>query len=277
MRTTQPIGIFDSGVGGLPIARAIKQRLPNEAIYYVGDTAHMPYGTCTTAQLQAYAKSIGQLLQAQSCKLILIACNTAAAAATATLRDYVGPSTPVVDVVDPLVEHMCCQWRGQTVGLIGTDYTIQSGIYPQKLANCQAAIQLQTVATPLLAPMIELDNLQIEVLEAYLAHPHLQDMAALALGCTHYVLIQPHITRFYEGRVCIIDNAAVMGLFLQGFLASRNLLNLDKPIYPDRFLATKLTPHFQKITYRYFGQEAGAVVAQTDVPALEHATPTVVS
>jgi glutamate racemase len=121
---SRPIGMFDSGIGGLTVARAVAQRLPHERIVYFGDTAHLPYGDKSTAAIQAYAVKICDLLLRQHCKVILIACNSASAAAYELVREYVGSKARVLNVIDPIVAHVGQAYTGQSVGLIGTKQTV---------------------------------------------------------------------------------------------------------------------------------------------------------
>lgn len=269
MQAFQPIGIFDSGIGGLAIARVIKDLLPNEAIYYVGDTANLPYGEQTATQLQTYVKDIGSLLLHQRCKLILIACNTATTAASDILQEHVGPHVPVINVIDPVADHIQQQYAEKTIGLIGTSYTIQSGVYTQKFHALQAGIHLKPLATPLLVPMIEQDNFQTRILQDYLAHPQLQAIQALVLGCTHYLLIKSYIAHFYQGRVAIIDGANTIAKFLRAFLTQHQLRNLGNQTQPDCFVATQLTQGFQATTQRYFGQAAHLVSLRSSTEGLK--------
>ncbi|MEM7055733.1 MAG: glutamate racemase [Bacteroidota bacterium] len=255
MQAYWPIGIFDSGVGGLAVARAIKNLLPYERLYYVGDTAHLPYGEQTTVQLQTYSQAIGSLLLRQNCKVIVIACNTATAAVTDALQDYVGPHVPVLNVVDPVVCYVKQHYTGKTVGLIGTNYTIQSNLYAQKFYALQAGIHLKALATPQLVPMIEARSFPKKVLKGYLTHPQLTGIQALILGCTHYWLIKKQIAHCYKNKIEIIDGADLLAASLKTLLISRQLINPGNPIHRDQFVATKLTPGFQEATKHLFGQE----------------------
>lgn len=128
----KPIGIFDSGIGGLTVARAVKDLLPKEAIVYFGDTANLPYGDKDAATIQVHALRICDFLLRRHCKVILMACNSAAAAAYDLVQVYVGKRAAVLNVIDPMVNHIGSQFKGQPIGLIGTRQTIQSGIYEKK-------------------------------------------------------------------------------------------------------------------------------------------------
>jgi len=151
----RPIGIFDSGIGGLTVARAVAQRLPHERLVYFGDTAHLPYGEKSTAAIQAYSVKICDVLLRQHCKLILIACNSASAAAYELVREYVGSKAVVVGMIDPVAQYIGQHYAGRPVGLIGTKQTVGSNSYRKKIDQLDLGVDLHQLATPLLIPMIE--------------------------------------------------------------------------------------------------------------------------
>ncbi|MEJ0056532.1 MAG: aspartate/glutamate racemase family protein [Bacteroidota bacterium] len=129
---SQPIGIFDSGIGGLTVAHAIRQMMPNENLIYFGDTAHLPYGDKSEAAIQAYSIKIADVLMKKNCKVIVIACNSASSAAYELLKEYVQHSVKVINVIDPMVSLVSENFHDCTVGLIGTKRTVQSGIYAKR-------------------------------------------------------------------------------------------------------------------------------------------------
>jgi glutamate racemase len=150
-----PIGIFDSGIGGLTVAHAITNHLPHESIIYFGDTAHLPYGDKSEAAIQAYSIKIADVLLKRGCKVIVIACNSASSAAYELLKEYVNTQAHVLNVIDPMVDYVATHFQNKKIGLIGTKRTVQSGIYQKKITESKKGIQLSSLATPLLAPMIE--------------------------------------------------------------------------------------------------------------------------
>ncbi len=254
MQASSPIGIFDSGVGGLAVARVIKDLLPNESIYYVGDTARLPYGEKTIGALQRYTQVIGNFLLSKGCKLILIACNTATAAAANLLQEQVGSQVPVFNVIDPVVTYVKQHYPGKNMGLIGTHFTVQSQVYPQKLQALQTNVLLKMLPTPLLAPMIEAGQYQSEIVETYLSNPQLVDIHALILGCTHYWLIKQEISHYYQKKIEIIDGASLLATSIQDLLHTQQLSNPKPMPIEDQFVVTKLTPASQTITQRLFGK-----------------------
>ncbi|TAK74230.1 MAG: glutamate racemase, partial [Gammaproteobacteria bacterium] len=215
--TSQPIGIYDSGIGGLTVAHAVVKLLPKENIIYFGDTAHMPYGDKSTAALQAYAVKIAHLLLQQECKLILIACNSASAAAYELIKEYVGTKALVLDVITPVIHFLKKNYTSKRIGLIGTRQTVNSHIYKKKVEELKLDISLSSYATNLLASAIEEfgDHTVIDaLLDVYLAHPDLHQIDALLLACTHYPIIKERIFQHYhrltKKSMNIIDSSDIV-------------------------------------------------------------------
>src|SRR6185436_11392327 len=150
MKKEQPVGIFDSGIGGLTVAHAIKQMMPNEKLIYFGDTAHLPYGDKSEAAIQAYSIKIADVLLKKDCKVIVIACNSASSAAYELLKEYVNRSVKVINVIDPMVSLVTQNFHDCTVGLIGTKRTVQSGIYLKNIESSNRNITLNSLPAPLL-------------------------------------------------------------------------------------------------------------------------------
>ncbi len=256
----RPIGLFDSGIGGLTVARAVAQRLPHERLVYFGDTAHLPYGDKSTAAIQAYAVKICDVLLRQHCKVILIACNSASAAAYELVREYVGSKAQVLNVIDPIVAHVGQHYAGRRVGLIGTKQTVNSNVYRKKLDALDAGIDLAALATPLLVPMIEegfLTNaISDDIIATYLGHPALAGVEALVLACTHFPLIKPHIDRYYAGRTDVLDASDAVAAHAEAYLAAHGLLAPPADAPPmHHFYVSDFTPSFEESTRLFFGQE----------------------
>jgi glutamate racemase len=256
----RPIGIFDSGIGGLTVARAVAQRLPHERLVYFGDTAHLPYGEKSTAAIQAYSIKICDVLLRQHCKLILIACNSASAAAYELVREYVGSKAVVVGMIDPVVQYVGQHYAGRPVGLIGTKQTVGSNIYRKKIDQLDQGVDLHALATPLLIPMIEEGffdgRVSEEVIRTYLDYPVLQDIDALLLACTHFPLIKPQIEAYYQGRVAVLDPSDVVAATVAEALASRQLLaSSSSPAPAHHFYVSDFTRSFEESTRIFFGQE----------------------
>lgn len=230
-KPTQPIGIFDSGIGGLTVAHAVATAMPGENIIYFGDTAHLPYGDKSTATIQSYAVKIAQMLLSQQCKLILIACNSASAAAFELVKEVVGRDAIVMNVIDPIVADLQAHHANKKVGLIGTRQTVNSHIFKKKIDELATGITLSSHVTNLLASAIEefgnhavLDAL----LSEYLKHPELQAADALVLACTHYPIIKSRIAKHFKHPITIIDTADIVAKAVKAELEKNELINKGK-------------------------------------------------
>ncbi len=252
-----PIGIFDSGIGGLTVAHAIRNLLPHEKIVYFGDTAHLPYGDKSESAIQAYSVKIANVLLEKGCKVIVIACHSASSAAYELLKEYVRHEAHVINVIDPMIAYVSENFTGSTLGLIGTKRTVQSDIYTKKINGLTKNIKLNTLATPLLAPMIEegFFNNQIsrEIIAQYLSDPHLGKIDALILACTHYPLIKKEISEYYLGKTVVLDSSLVVARSLKDYLIAEGLLN-SAPYPENHFYVSDYTESFETSTKLFFGQ-----------------------
>lgn len=253
---SQPIGIFDSGMGGLTVAHAATKMLPSESIIYFGDTAHAPWGDKSAAAIQAYSIKICDMLLKQNCKLILIACNSASAVAYELVKEYVGRKAIVVDVIDPMVEYLAKNYIDKTIGLIGTKQTINSNIYRKKLDELGINIRLNTLATPLLVPLIEEgftdQTIMTDAIKAYLNESSLQNLDALVLGCTHYPLIKQHIKEFYGDATVIVDSTDIIAEVVRNILKDHKLLAVSSAIPKKKFYVSDYTPAFSALAHLFF-------------------------
>lgn len=258
MNTSAPIGIFDSGIGGLTVAHAVTRLLPNENIIYFGDTAHLPYGDKSAAAIQAYSIKICNVLLQQKCKVILIACNSASAAAYELVREYVGSKAKVMNVIDPVVQFLDQHYAHKTIGLIGTKQTVNSNIYRKKTDLLGKDITLKSLATPLLAPMIEEgffnNTISESIITEYLHNATLEGIEALILGCTHYPLIKKQIEAYYKGKVSVLDTSEIVAKSLYDYLASNQLLN-SLQAYLRHFYVSDYTQSFETSTKIFFGEQ----------------------
>jgi glutamate racemase len=257
MPNAAPIGIFDSGIGGLTLAHAITELMPNEPIIYFGDTAHLPYGDKSATAIQAYSVKICNLLLEKNCKLILIACNSASAAAYDLVKAYVGTKAIVVNVIDPVIEYLDQDWSNKKLGLIGTKQTVNSGIYARKAAELDKNIQIQSLATPLLAPMIEEgffnNRISEQIIQEYLANPTLTGIEGLILGCTHYPLIKKQIEDYYQGSIEVIDTSIIVAEAIKELLVEKDLLSTGVT-GSRQFYVSDYTESFEQSTKQFFGE-----------------------
>ena len=258
-KKTNPIGIFDSGIGGLTVAHAVKKLLPHEQIVYFGDTAHLPYGEKSTAALQAYSIKAVDFLLKHNCKIILFACNSASAAAFELIKEYTATRAKVIDVIQPVVNYVAHRFEGKTIGLIGTRQTINSNAYLQKINQTNKDIHLVSLATPLLASMIEEgffnNTISQSVIAQYLSDASLQNIEGLILGCTHYPLIKKEIELYFQEnftqKVEIIDGSFIVAEEVRIFLEQNNLLN-PYSTKEDVFYVSDLTKSFEETTKIFF-------------------------
>ncbi|MEP7194922.1 MAG: glutamate racemase [Saprospiraceae bacterium] len=255
-----PIGVFDSGIGGLTVANAIHRVLPNEQLIYIGDTAHMPYGDKSAELIRHFSLNISKhLIEKHACKALVIACNTASAAAYEVLRDNFKGVLPVINVIDPMVEFVIANQNLHHVGIIATKATIASGVYQEKLSRRKNNLQFSTLATPLLAPMIEEgfynNNISHAILHEYLEMPELKDIDSLILACTHYPLIKKEIEKFYKHRIPIIDSAEVVAIKLKDILQKENLHNSSIRTEQDEFYVTDYSNHFRETAKQFYGEQ----------------------
>ena len=253
----QPIGIFDSGVGGLTVAHAIKQILPGESLIYFGDTAHLPYGDKSAESIKTYSRKITEFLLDHNSKVVLVACNSASASAFDTMKKEFGGRTILIDVINPVVEYLGTK-NFAKVGVIGTKRTISSGTYENKVKERSPATSVVSLATPLLVPMIEegfiFDDISNAIIRTYLSDKSLEGIQALVLGCTHYPIIKNQISKIFNFNVEVVDSARLVSVILRDALEKNNLLN-DTGKVNDLFFVSDYTPYFEKIARMFFEGE----------------------
>jgi glutamate racemase len=253
----QPIGIFDSGVGGLTVAHAIKQILPGESLVYFGDTAHLPYGDKSAESIRYYSRKITEFLLNHNSKVVLVACNSASASAFDSLKQEFQERTILIDVIDPVVDYLSTR-KFRKIGVIGTKRTISSGTYDQKLHEKSPGATVISMATPLLVPMIEegfiFDDISNAIIRTYLSNETLAGIEALILGCTHYPIIRNQISKFFNFNVEVVDSARIVSLILRETLDKKNLLN-DTGKVQDQFFISDYTTFFEKIARMFFEGE----------------------
>ena len=209
MPDSRPIGVFDSGLGGLTVAKAIKEKLPNENIVYLGDTARVPYGNKSTLLVTGYATQITNFLLGENAKLIVVACNTASALALPALQSEF--LVPILGVIIPGSQAAVHATRNKHVGVIGTTATINSNAYTQALREIESSIQITTQACPLFVPLVEEGWLNgpvpSEITASYLKNINVENVDTLILGCTHYPLLKPMIQDIVNDNTVLIDSS----------------------------------------------------------------------
>lgn len=259
MENNKPIGIFDSGVGGLTVAKAIRQILPSEDIIYFGDTSHLPYGDKSPETIRHYASGITGFLVDQNCKVIVIACNSASANAYSSVRKIAGKGIPVLNVIDPVVSHVTKENEYNHVGVIGTKSTINSNTYVDKIKEKSQQMKVSTLATSLFVPMIEegfiFDDISNAIIRTYLSRQEIGNIQSLILGCTHYPIIKNQISKFYNFEVDIVDSALIVARALQNLLFDNNLATTKSKVGNNKFYVSDITQSFKVISKMFFEED----------------------
>lgn len=209
MSDARPIGVFDSGIGGLTVVKALRELLPDETIFYLGDTARVPYGPKSVETVRRYAVELAEILARKSVKALVVACNTVSSVALPLLEEKF--SMPVVGVIEPGAQAALRATRNRHIGVIGTRATVRSGAYERALRAVDNSVRVTSRACPLLVPLIEEGLLEDDVTDRILARyldPLLADgVDTLVLGCTHYPLLAGAIKRALPREVALVDSA----------------------------------------------------------------------
>ncbi|QQS27853.1 MAG: glutamate racemase [Sphingobacteriales bacterium] len=260
MQETQcPIGIFDSGIGGLTVAQAIVKLLPNEQLIYFGDTAHMPYGEKSAEAIQQYSLKISEFLIQKKCKIIVIACSTASAVAYETLVKQISGKIPVINVIDPVVDAVLFSGI-KSVGVLATQRTTKSNVYPEKLRQRNDSIYVTAKATGSLASIIEegmykSPDTMKAIMSYYLSDNNFSKPEGIILGCTHYPLIKQFITDFYKYPISIFDSTETVAKVVKDLLADLGLLSLNFRKEEHHFYVSDYTQTFEDASKIFFGEQ----------------------
>jgi glutamate racemase len=260
-----PIGVFDSGIGGLTVAHEIIRQLPTESVVYFGDTARVPYGPKSPETVRRYSQEIADFLQTQGVKAIVIACNTATAHALTMLREKL--PIPVIGVVEPGARAAVAATTTNRIGVIGTVGTIKSGAYERAIRALSPDAIITARAAPLLVPLVE---------EGWNEHPasrlvveeYLRPFAAagvdtLVLGCTHYPLLKPLIAEVLGPEVKLIDSAAETAAETARVLGDREIATRDGHEVTHRFIASDDPLQFLQLGQRFLGGTIEGVEIRT--------------
>ena len=244
----RPIGIFDSGIGGLTVLKELQTQLPDESFIYIGDTAHLPYGNKSSQTIINCSQSICQYLLSQDVKLIIIACNTASSLALNFIKQTV--NIPVIDVITPVHHLIMKNVQLRRVGIIGTYNTIQSNAYCKVLVNSNNKLKVFQQACPLFVPLIE-EGLQNDLIahlaiKKYLINLINNNIELLVLGCTHYPLMKKSIQENIPTSIQILDSAQATADYLTYYLTTHTLLS-SKKINNNRIIITDKTENFKSL------------------------------
>lgn len=261
---SRPIGIFDSGVGGLTVARAIIDQLPNESIVYVGDTLNSPYGPKSLAEVRGLALNVMDQLVSSGVKLLVIACNSASAAVLRDARERYteAAAVPVVEVIQPAVRSAVATSRNKRVGVIGTSATISSGAYEDAFAAA-VDFQISSAACPAFVDFVERGVTSgpdlLKVAEEYLAPIREAKVDTLVLGCTHYPLLQAAIAYVMGDGVNLVSSAEETAKDVFRVLTEHDLLAPSNQRPTHSFFATGDAAEFERLAKRFLGPEVSGV------------------
>jgi glutamate racemase len=257
----QPIGVFDSGIGGLTVAAELRKLLPQENIFYIGDTARVPYGGKSQSTIERYSMEISEMLLTESAKMVVVACNTASALAIPKLHQSL--EVPVTGVILPGAKAAVAATRNGHVGVIGTRGTIRSGAYERAIHTLAPEVRVTSQACPMLVPSIEEgwleDKITDSIIARYLDNLVESGIDTLVLGCTHYPLLKPALDRFLGGAIRLVDSAENCALAVRGLLEQ---YSIAAPAEQEGVLKVALTDAsdgFLPVAERALGLKVGRV------------------
>ena len=251
-----PLGVFDSGIGGLTVARALFERLPRESVIYFGDTARVPYGPKSPDTVRRYSAEILAYLLTRGVKAVVVACNTSTAHALTSLKEH--SPVPVVGVIDPGARAAVGATQSGTIGVIGTAGTIASGAYERAIKALRPDARVHVQACPLFVPLVEegwFDHPATELIAREYLEPLKQaGVDVLVLGCTHYPLLKALLARVMGPGVKLVDSAEETAKVVAAELEARGLLAAGGS-HEHRFVVSDDEPHFRKVGARFLGEK----------------------
>jgi len=266
MSDSRPIGIFDSGVGGLTVVREVLKILPNEKIVYFGDTARVPYGTKSANVVRNFAFQDASFLQKQHVKIIVVACHTASSVALEQLKEQC--DTPVLGVVDPGIDAALRATKEKRIGVIGTRGTILSGTYATHLKSRCQDIEVISKPCPLFVPLAEegwLDGeITSRVASIYLEPLKEKKIDTLILGCTHYPLLKNVIQDILGENVTLIDSAEETAKEVRKQLIEFDMETYSSSVPTHGFFVSDIPHQFREIGERFLGKKLGSII-QVDI------------
>jgi glutamate racemase len=262
----RPIGVFDSGVGGLTVLHELLVRLPREDFLYLGDTARFPYGERTPEELSRFAAEVTEELVERGAKLLVVACNSATAAALPALRQRMMETTLGIDVlgvVRPEALRAVASTRSGRIGLLATPTTVSSRAYEEAVGAIDAHVTLHAVPCPTLAAIIQegrqFDEHAVQTVREVCTPLKRADVDTVILGCTHYPLIQPMLQRILGPQVMLVSSGAALARQVEHALSTRNLQNPQQDEGAYRFLCTGDTEAFEQAGTRFLQMPLGPV------------------
>ncbi len=257
MNRTNPIGIFDSGIGGLTVVKSVLRIMPNENIVYFGDTARVPYGSKSNETVVEYSIQAANFLLRKNIKLLVVACNTASAVALKELRKFL--TIPVIGMIEPGAKMALQESRTGIVGVIGTRATINNKAYAHELKKLNPKAKVYEQACPLFVPLAEegwLDHKVTElVAKEYLGELHKKKIDSLILGCTHYPILTDIIQKVVGKNVKLIDSGTPAARLVEDYLNGRQLRNQSVHQGLSEFYVSDVPTKFREVAERFLGKK----------------------
>lgn len=261
LNPNNPIGVFDSGVGGLTVVRALMERLPFEHIHYFGDTARVPYGVKSVETIGHYTTQIAEFLLEKQVKLLIIACNTMAAVSAQVVRDL--SPAPVLDVIEAGALNALAATQSRRIGVIGTPTTVNSNAYGRAIHQVEPSARVVSQACALFVPLVEEGWLDHPVTrltaQEYLKPVLAEKIDTLVLGCTHYPLLKPLLSEVVGPNVALVDSAEAMAERAAALLTDLNLHTASRTPADYQFWVTDVPLRFQAIGERFLGRSLSNV------------------
>jgi glutamate racemase len=261
----RPIGVFDSGIGGLTVVKELLRIMPFEDIIYFGDTARLPYGSKSDRLIKRFSLENSIFLNSSNVKMIVVACNTASAVSADYLRSFI--KFPVIGVIECGALGAVRLTRNKRVGVIGTKTTINSGTYSKAINNLDPNIEVFELPTPLLVHLVEENWIEKEItktiLEEYLEPLIENDIDTLILGCTHYPLLRQQIQGIV-GNIALVDSAEEVALLVLNMLRVQNILSGKKEPGITKVFLSDVHPEFSKWAKEFLGREIAADLIDTE-------------
>ena len=252
----KPVGVFDSGVGGLTVVNQLIKSLPQEDIIYFGDTAHLPYGSKSKESVIRFSLDIANFLQAQKVKIIVVACNTASSFALSSLRENI--EIPVIGVIEPGAQAAVDATRNFKIGIIGTEGTIKSRAFEEAIRKIDKNVKVFSRACPLFVPLVEegwLDEPETsQIAEKYLSPMKDEGIDTLILGCTHYPLLKELLSRIMGQEISLIDTAEATAKAVERRLGEKNLLRKGSRKAVYKFFVSDDPEKFLQLGRRFLGK-----------------------
>lgn len=252
----RPIGVFDSGLGGLTVVKELIRQLPNERIVYFGDTARVPYGTKSADTIIRYSREIVRALLEYKVKMVVVACNTASSLALDVIKKEF--DVPIIGVIEPGAKKAAQVTRNKKIGIIATSSTVKSGKYAMKIVQLDGHITVTSQACPLFVPLVEEGwfehQVTFQVARQYLKDMKKKNIDTLILGCTHYPLLKGVLRQVMGPKVQLVDSAKEVALQVKELLTKEKCLAARLGPGQHMFIVTDEPKQFQSLALRFLGE-----------------------